>query len=433
MTGSWSISADRVVVPAGATIRGALRPPGSKSLTHRAYAAALLARKPVTVTGAQRGDDAERFLVALEGLGFDVHRGPAAIGISPPREPPLVGRFDCGASGTLLRFLTALLTTVPGEWTVDGTQRLRERPMTPLVDALRQLGARVDAVGGDDRAPYRVRGGSLRGGRCRLDAGGSSQFLSALLLAGQGAQEPVEVELDGLVSAPYVDLTVDVLEAFGGRVERRTPEHFATRPATLRGGEFTVEPDLSAAAYPAAAAALTGGEVRLEGVHLGSRQGDRRLLVLLEEMGAEVEPDGDDLVVAGRGLDAIEVNASDIPDQVPTLAALAPFARGVTRITNVAHLRTKESDRLAAMAEELRRAGAEVEELPDGLVVPGAWAAAEPPFAPVFVEPHDDHRIAMAMSLVGLRRAVVAIRHPEVVEKSWPGYWQAMAGITGSA
>jgi len=430
MTGSWSISTDRVVVPAGATIRGALRPPGSKSLTQRAYAAALLARRPLRVAGPQRGDDAERFLLVLEGLGFDVHRGPQAVELTPPRETPLVGRFDCGASGTLLRFLTALLTTVPGEWTVDGTARLRERPMAPLVDALSQLGARVDAVGGDGRAPFRIRGGSLRGGSCRLDAGGSSQFLSALLLAGQAAHEPVEVELEGLVSAPYVDLTIEVLEAFGGRVERRTPEHFSIRPSKLRGGEFTVEPDLSAAAYPAAAAALTGGEVRLEGVRLGSRQGDRRLLVLLEEMGAEVEPDGDALVVTGRGLEAIEVDASDIPDQVPTLAALAPFARGVTRITNVAHLRDKESDRLAAMTKELRRAGADVEELPDGLVVPGGWADAEPPFAPVFVDPHDDHRIAMAMSLVGLRRAVVAIRHPEVVEKSWPGYWEAMAGIT---
>jgi 3-phosphoshikimate 1-carboxyvinyltransferase len=192
----------------------------------------------------------------------------------------------------------------------------------------------------------------------------------------------------------------------------------------------TVEGDYSAAAYPAAAAVLTGGEVRLAGLSRGSTQGDRRFLELLAAMGAWVEWDGEEVVIAaGAPLDGLAADLGDLPDQVPTLAAVAPFARGVTRITGVPHLRLKESDRLAAMARELGRAGASVAEQPAGLVVAGIWSDVAPPGEPVLVDSHGDHRIAMSMALVGLRRPGIHVAAPEVVAKSYPGFWDDLEGL----
>jgi len=244
---------------------------------------------------------------------------------------------------------------------------------------------------------------------------------------------PDEIEVAKLVSTPYVELTVELLRGHGGVAEEIEPGRWCTRPSALRGGTIRIEPDLSAAAYPAAAAALTGGAIDLDGVSLASLQGDRRFLELLARMGAEVARQPNGTRVVGAPLAAIDDDLSDIPDEVPTLAALAPFALGTTRIRNVAHLRVKESDRLAAMTAELRRAGAEVEELADGLVIPGLWAEREPPSAPVIVDPHGDHRIAMAMALVGLRRPNLAIADPGVVAKSWPEFWDELARWTGAS
>ena len=431
MTGSWWSSAERVEVPAGRVARGAARLPPSKSLTHRAYALALLSSRPVTVEGPLHSEDTRLFVEALERLGYGVEAGAAAVTVRPPNRPPVGADLFCGNAGTLLRFLLALVATLPGRWTLDGTPRLRERPVGPLAAALAALGARIEWLGAAGHAPVVVHGGRLPGGRVRLDAGESSQYLSALLLAGQRACAELEIEVPRLVSSPYVDLTEDLIVRQGGRVERRREGVWVTSPSELRGGTIVIEPDLSAAAYPAAAAALTGGDLLLEGVSLDSKQGDVRFLRLLAEMGAEVAAEPGGVRVRGRGLAALDADLSALPDQVPTLAALAPFARGTTRISNVAHLRLKESDRLAAMTAELTRTGARVEERPDGLSVHGLWADAVPPGEPVTIDPHHDHRIAMAMALVGLRRPGLAIRDPHAVAKSWPGFWRELAGWLG--
>lgn len=431
MTGSWWRSPERVTVPAGRTVAGSAQPPGSKSLTHRAYALALLSRRPVEIVRPLDAEDTRLFAAALGDLGFRIeHRGESVI-VTPSGRDPRRAEIDCGNAGTLLRFLVALLATVPGEWTLDGTPRLRERPVGPLADALAELGAEIEWRGVPGHAPLVVAGGSLAGGRARLDAGESSQYLSALLLAGQRAPAPLEVEVAALVSAPYVDLTVDLIHGHGGVVERPEPGLWRTEPSALTGGRIEIEADLSAAAYPAAAAALAGGGILVRGVRLDSRQGDRRLLDLLREMGARVEAALGGVRVDRGELFAIDADLSDIPDQVPTIAAIAPFARGTTTIRNVAHLRLKESDRLAAMAAELGRAGAEVEERPDGLVIPGIWAGASPPADPVTIDPHDDHRIAMAMAIVGLRRQNLSIAHPEVVAKSYPAFFAALDSWLG--
>ncbi|MDA8020204.1 MAG: 3-phosphoshikimate 1-carboxyvinyltransferase [Thermoanaerobaculia bacterium] len=436
-------------LPAGGAVQGRLRVPGSKSVAQRYLALALLARREILLRGAPAAEDVQRFLSALRSAGWTVEEVGAAnetpaLRLKPPAGEPSADRIvpvDCGAGGTMYRFLTAVLCAVPGRWRIDGTPRLRERPVGPLVAALRPLGAEIRFSRNEGYAPVEVHGGQLRAGHTVLDAGASSQYLSALLLAATAAPGPVHVEVAALTSEPYVDLTLDAIRLFGGTVVREdaygVPDvhgrvAFRVEPGLRPPAQVSVEADLSAVAYPAAAAALTDGEVRLDDVERNSRQGDLAFLDLLGRMGAEVTwrsggPGTSEVIVRGTGeLRAVDEDLSATPDQVPTLAALAPFARGTTVIRNVPHLRLKESDRLRAMATELRRTGASVEELEDGLVIEGTWAAdhAVVPNDPVICDTWDDHRIAMSMALVGLRRPNVSLRQPMVVAKSYPGFFR---------
>lgn len=447
-------------LPEGATVSGRLRPPSSKSLTHRALALALLSRRAMTIERPLAAEDTELFLAALTRFGFAVERSPDAVGLRPPERWPAEVAIDCGNAGTMFRFLVAIAATLPTRVLLDGVPRLRERPIAPLTSALAELGVAIEFLGERGHAPLVVgrlsegtlsertssggtfAGGKFVGGKVALDASASSQYLSALLLAGLRAAHPVEVAVEELASAPYVDLTLEMVARFGGRVERLAPGRWRSYPGLAGTDRVAIEADFSAATYPAAAAVLTGGSVQIDGIARSSRQGDRRFFDLLGAMGAEVRWNEEGArVSAGAALSAIVADLGDIPDQVPTLAALAPFARGTTEIRNVAHLRIKESDRLAAITSELRRAGAEVEELADGLVIPGIWAEAMPPSAPpsappsipVVVDPHRDHRIAMAMALVALRRPNLSIGDPACVAKSHPEFWRDLAALLGIA
>jgi 3-phosphoshikimate 1-carboxyvinyltransferase len=418
-------------IPFGRRAHGRLRVPPSKSLTHRYLNLALLARQPLIVERPLLAEDTRLFFGALERCGWavderprqdEVRFAPGSAGAGEVRE------IFCGNAGTLLRFLIASLAVLPGRWRLDGTARLRERPVAPLVEALRRLGAEIRHLGRPGCVPVEIAGGTLAGGITRLDAGVSSQFLSALLMAGLAAPQPLTLEVSALTSAPYIEITLAAIRRFGGRVETIPGDGrtlvYRVEPGLRPPPRVSVEGDASAACYPAAAAALTGGEVVLEGLAVDSPQGDRRFLDLLAVMGAEVTWHGAAVTVRGRRLRGVEADLSGMPDQVPTLAALAPFASGATRILNVAHLRLKESDRLAAMAGELRRLGAGVVEGRDGLEVGGAWCEAPPPADPVTVDTHGDHRIAMSLALVGLRRPGVVIAAPQVVAKSYPAFWQ---------
>jgi 3-phosphoshikimate 1-carboxyvinyltransferase len=427
-------------IPCGRRVSGRLRVPPSKSLTHRYLNLALLAGQPLVLQRPLLAEDTRFFLAALARCGFGVEERPAAaeLRLAPPVPAGVVSasaapvEIFCGAAGTLLRFLIASLAALPGRWRLDGTQRLRQRPVGPLVEALRSLGAEIHYLDQEGCVPLEIAGGSLEGGTARLDAGSSSQFLSALLMAGLAAPRPLTLEVTALTSAPYVDVTLAAIRQCGGRIETSVGadgrRRYEVRPGLRLPACLEVEGDASAACYPAAAAALTGGEVVLEGLAADSPQGDRRFLDLLARMGATVSWRGDGEVVIrgghGAALRGIDEDLSAMPDQVPTLAALGPFAGGITRIQNVAHLRLKESDRLAAMAGELRRLGAEVAEGADRLDVVGSWSDEAPPSTRVLVETHGDHRIAMSLALVGLRRPGVVIAAPEVVAKSYPEFWR---------
>jgi 3-phosphoshikimate 1-carboxyvinyltransferase len=440
-------------VPSGRRPAGRLVVPPSKSLTHRFLDLALLSGRPTTLLHPLLAEDTRLFLGALAACGWTVEEAPGEEVRLTPRAAQSEKEVEifCGNCGTMLRLLTAALCVLPGRFRLDGVERLRQRPVGPLVDALRRLGAEIEYAARPGFAPLRIGGASLRGGATGLDARQSSQYLSGLLLAALAAPAPVEVEVEALSSAPYVDVTLQAAELFGGRIEEigeqgagldraRRKGKIARRlyrmtPGPLGAPRVAVEGDASAACYPGGAAALCRGEVTLAGLPPDSRQGDLRFFGLLRAMGAEVDWRGGELAVRGaaEGLRAIDADLADLPDQVPTLAALAPFARGTTRIHNVAHLRLKESDRLAAMAEELRRVGAVVEEGADSLTIPGIWAEAAPPGDPVVVDPHGDHRIAMSLALTALRRPGIAISSPGVVAKSYPEFWQDLDRLLGSA
>ncbi len=439
MAGLTAPLPDPYPVRRAAGIAGVVEPPGSKSISHRALNLALIGRQPATIENLLEADDIAAFRAALVAMGWRVRSvSGSGLRVEPGQEDGAEGavRLDCRSAGTLLRLLVATCAVTPGEWILDGSPRLRERPIGPLVAALRQLGAGIEELGRPGCAPVRIRGGRLTGGRVEIDAGESSQYVSALLMAALNAEGPIELLAPVLVSSPYVDTTLEVMADFGApvgvrrdgearefRVEPRKPE--------LVDGRYRVAGDDSAAAYPAAAAAICGGSVRLRGLAPASTQGDRAFLELLERMGAGVRKTEDEIQVEGGGaLTAVDCDLSAMPDQVPTLAAVAAFANGTTWIRNVAHLRIKESDRLAAVATELRRAGATVDELEDGLRIDGNPGLAAPPGSSrIPIDTYDDHRIAMSMALVGLRRGGLSIRRPEVVGKSYPGFWADLEEI----
>ena len=413
-------------IPSDRVARGEWTAPPSKSVTHRALLLAMLSRRPIVLERPLIATDTDRLIDAIRACGGLVELGESELGFQPGAPPEDLVRIDCGASGTLLRLLIGVLAVTPGRWVLDGTSRLRQRPVGPLVEALVGLDARVRCPRADGLAPVEIQGGGLAGGRTRLDAGLSSQFLSALILAALRATEPVEIEVGRLSSAPYVDLTLDYVRRFGGRA-KVDGNLYQVQPGLGSPGRLRIEGDYSSSAYFAAAAALTGGEIRMLGLDAASAQGDRGFLGVLERMGATIEVRETAVqVTGGRGLTAVDVDMGGMPDQVPTLAALAPFARGSTRIRGVAALRLKESDRLAAMARELGRLGATVVETAGELEIPGVWAECPPPTGPVLVDSHDDHRIAMSLAVHGLRRPGLRIAAPQVVDKSYPGFWVAL-------
>jgi 3-phosphoshikimate 1-carboxyvinyltransferase len=408
--------------------RGALdasvRVPGSKSLTNRALLVAALASGTSRLTGGLESDDTRVMLDALARLGCRV-----AVDGNAWRVPGCDGRLRAPEgtlyvdnSGTTARFLTAAAALADGPVVIDGNARMRERPISDLVQALERLGGRCEILGEGGCPPVRVAGGGLSGGSARIDASRSSQYVSAVLLAAPYAAKDVDLAFeDGvLVSRPYVELTLQIMSAFGAeaRFEAGGGLHVAAgRPYSAR--DYAVEPDASSAAYPFCAAAIAGGRVRVEGIPRDSIQADLGLLDVLERMGCTVVRGDTFAEVRGApaGLRGVDVDMNDLPDAVLALAVVALFADGATRIRNVANLRIKETDRLAALECELRKLGADARAGADDLtIVPG-------PLRPAEIDTYDDHRIAMAFALAGLRIPGVVIRDPGCVSKTWPDYF----------
>ena len=431
-SGSQFLAEPFLDVPTGGRAVGAVRPPGSKSVSHRMMNLAMLEGRPIRVRNLLAADDLDLFREALRACGWQLELDAGELRLEPPNTPPAEEiTVHCGNAGTMFRFVVASLAAVPGNYIVDGTPRLRERPVEPLVCALRSMGAQIEGVSVDQPsgyAPLRIQGGSLAAGSCRLDAGESSQYLSAMLMACAHLDGPSMIHVERLTSAPYVEITLDAMRTFGLPVPQRdgnvwtiagagTTEHEQKGPRVVE-----VDGDYSAAAYPAAAAMITGGRVRILGLDPESSQGDRGFLDVLVSMGGEMNWCDGALEFAGLPRTAIDVDLSTMPDQVPTLAALAAFCPGTTHVRNVAHLRIKESDRLHAVASQWSRLGVPIRELDDGLVIEGCADALDEAEGRPEIETFDDHRIAMSAALVGLRRRC-RVLEPKVVAKSYPRFW----------
>jgi 3-phosphoshikimate 1-carboxyvinyltransferase len=404
--------------------------PGSKSYTNRALIIAALARGPSTLHGALVSDDTHVAREALRHLGIDVTQEGTTFRIqgqegrfTPPPEPLYLGN-----SGTSTRFFTALLTLAGFPSTITGNPRMQERPIADLLTALTQLGAEAVSVRDNGCPPVRIGARRLQGGMAVVSGRISSQFLSALLMvAPYACQEVSLIVQDTLVSVPYVDLTLDIMASFGVQVAHEDYRHFVV-PGGQRyaGRDYPIEGDASSATYFWGLAALLGQEMCVTNIPSTSVQGDLRFLHVLERMGCTIHR-GEKLRVWGpthlQPLGDIDLNA--LPDAAMTVAVLAAFCKGVTRIRNVANLRVKETDRLHALATELRKLGVQVTELADGLYIDGDPAALHG----ADIATYDDHRMAMCFGMAGARLPGVRIQDPLCVTKTYPDFWDDLQRV----
>ncbi len=431
--------------PISLPICAEMTPPGSKSITNRALVIAAAAEGDSLLTGALDSEDTQMMMGALRKMGVQLEHDPAAAvirvhgnggafegpqagGNPNPKNEPV--ELFCGNSGTTIRFLTAMCANAHGLFRLDGVERMRQRPLGDLLDGLRQLGVRVEAELGNDCPPVLLHADGIPGGRAVIPGNISSQFLSGLLMAVPYAREETTIAISGgLVSRPYITMTMEVMRAFG--VTADEPEEGVFRiPAgqKYRGGRYVIEPDASAASYFFAAAAVAGGEMTVRNLTKNALQGDVGFCDCLAKMGCEVEYLADAIRVRrepGAPLHGIETDMHFISDTAQTLSVVALFADSPTTIRNVANMRVKETDRIHAVVTELRKFGAEVEEFEDGMTIqplnqaPGA----------VEVETYNDHRMAMSFAIAGLRLPGVTILNPGCTVKTYPGFWDDLEKI----
>jgi 3-phosphoshikimate 1-carboxyvinyltransferase len=410
------------IQPSLGPVRGVIRPPGSKSITNRALVCAALADGESILRGALESEDTEVMIAGLRSLGIEINDHGETLRVAGCAGRPPSGKAEIfvGNSGTTIRFLTALVTLRHGEYRLDGIERMRQRPIADLADALNQLGANVTCEGAAGCPPVSVRANGLAGGIATVRGDISSQFLSGLLMAAPCANSKVTLKVAGiLVSVPYVAMTLAVMGSFGAAAKADADYSTIEIPAAghYRACEYTIEPDASAASYFWAAAAVTGGSVTVEGLGKDSLQGDVAFVDCLAQMGCEVEYDGNSITVHGKALRGIDVDMNAISDTVQTLSVVALFAEGTTRIRNVGHIRHKETDRIAAVATELRKLGATVVEHADGLdITPGK-------FTPAAIDTYNDHRMAMSFAVAGLRQPGIVIRNPGCTVKTYPRFF----------
>jgi 3-phosphoshikimate 1-carboxyvinyltransferase len=404
-----------------------IRVPGSKSVTNRALIIAALAEGHSRILNPLFSDDSYWLMNALVRLGIDVsaegERGEVYIsGQSGEIDASGVDLF-VGNAGTVARFLPPVLALGRGPYTVDGVPRMRERPVADLVDAMRHLGAAVDYAGEYARFPLAIKGGGIRGGEARVSAGKSSQFVSGLLMASPYAEAPVTLYPEGRKEWPYVGITVALMRAFGVEVEEANGR-LTVAPAPYSSREYEVEPDASGATYFMAAAAVTGGRVRIPGLGSSSPQGDLRFAGVLRDMGCKVEIAPHSIEVIGPDrLQGVEVDMNAFSDTMITLAAISPFATGPTTIKNVGHTRLQETDRLSAVATELNRLGMKTQTTASSIrIIPNI-------IKPGVVRTYGDHRMAMAFAITGLVASGIRIGNPGCVAKTFPGYFGALESL----
>ncbi|HSQ76829.1 MAG TPA: 3-phosphoshikimate 1-carboxyvinyltransferase [Bacteroidota bacterium] len=419
------MSSPRVISPVD-HLEGLMHVPGSKSISNRALVCAALAGGESVIRNSSDSTDTGMMINGLNQMGvLAVHSGDHLTvhgtggRLYAPKYPIPVGN-----AGTTLRFLLSVAARATGTTVFEGSSRMALRPITPLIDALGELGVQVGFQ--RDTSRYVVTGGTLRGGESRVSGEQSSQFVSSLLLASPGLDRGLLLDVPGsLPSAPYVTMTIRVMSSFGAGVRVRESQFEVPAGTGYHAAAYQVEADASSATYPFAAAALCGGPVAVPHLAADSLQGDAGFLDVLARMGCQVHREGERVAVVRReALRGIDVDMNAMPDAVPALVAAALFAESPTRIRNVAHLRFKESDRLGTLAEELAQIGADVRVTEDGLDIHPV------PLHGAQLDPHEDHRLAMMFALIGLRVPGIAVETPDCVAKSYPRFWDELARLS---
>lgn len=414
-------------------IDASIEVPGSKSLTQRALIAASLAKGTSTLFGPLESEDTQYSSAALMQMGISMEKGQEwriygnAGAIKTTDKPIFLGN-----NGTATRFLTSVAALGHSRYIIDGDSRMHQRPIGPLMTALRGWGVDIAAINGTDCPPLQINGHGLEGGTTVLPEGKSSQYLSSLLLVAPYSRTPSFLKVEGeVLSKPYVAMTLSVMDAFGIPVEC-TPDFssFSVPQGCYRAREYQIEGDASNASYFWAAAAVTGGRVTVTNVPVPSIQGDAMLVPLLGRMGCEVTRSGNGITLRGTGhLEGIRVDMGDMPDVVPTLAVVAAFAKGTTVIENIAHLRIKECDRLSAVVAELTKLGVKIEEQDAAMIIHGDGGAG---LRGAVIETYEDHRMAMSLAVAGLRIPGVQITGEECVAKSFPDFWERFGLLASS-
>lgn len=414
------------ITPIHHPLDAAVRVPGSKSLTNRALLISALANGKTCLTNALFSDDSRYFAKALQTLGFDVQLDEANYSMAVTglggKIPAKKAELFIGNAGTAARFLSAFLTLGNGEYILDGEPRMRERPIGDLIEALNQLGVEMEAR--NNCPPVEIFAKGLPGGKTRIAGDISSQFLSALLMTAPYAQSSIKVELTtDLNSKPYVDMTISIMKDFGIEIERDQYSHFTVHPSAYSPiTDYSIESDASAASYFFAAPAICGGMVRVENISRKSVQGDIGFLDVLTKMGCVVkEFDNSITVHRPSSIVGIDIDMRDIPDTAQTLAAIAPFADSPTRIRGIASARVKETDRVHATCVELDRLGVRVEEHEDGMTIHPVETMRS-----ASIQTYNDHRMAMAFALIGLRFDGVTIENPSCVSKTFPNFFEVL-------
>ncbi|MFH1481852.1 MAG: 3-phosphoshikimate 1-carboxyvinyltransferase [Pseudomonadota bacterium] len=408
------------------SINGTVRIPGSKSITHRALIAAGLAKGESLIEDPLFCEDTLYTIDGLRALGIQIvsDRDSAKVLGTGGEFIRSTGIRDIylGNSGTSYRLLLSTVAIAKGDYIVTGSPRMRERPIGELIRVLNELGVDASCVGRSGFPPVFIKAKGILGGKVEIKGNESSQFVSSLLLAGPCSERGMEIHVKGpLVSRPYIDITLTVMERFGVTLDREGYHYFKIPSGQrYKPVRFVIEGDVSNASYFWASAAVTGGTMVTENIspHI-TNQGDVAFLNLLEEMGCRVERGRNQVVVHGGPLSGIDVDMGNMPDMVPTLTAIALFADGKTSIRNISHLRHKESDRIRCVARELGRLGGRLEEQPDGLVIHGGGHLSG-----AILDPHNDHRLAMSFAVIGLRVPGIRIKDENCVTKSFPGFWK---------
>ena len=415
-------------------LSGEITLPGSKSLSNRALLLSALSSGTTKLENLLRSDDIERMIDALQQLKVNLDltddgRYCSVQGNGGLFKPPVNKLFNLGNAGTAIRPLTAVLSLIDSEFEIDGDEYMRERPMTHLTDALTDLGAKISFLAKDGYPPFKLKGGSVSGGNISLPGRISSQYLTALLIALPLSDTDTKISIIGeQVSKPYLDITIRMMKMFGVSASHQNYKNFYIlgNQSYVSPGKFLIEGDASSASYFFAGAAVSGGKVSVHGLGLDSVQGDIQFLDAIEKMGASVTRYQNHIEVSGtRKLKGVDLDLNHIPDAALTLAAIAIFAEGRTKIRNIYNWRVKETDRMHAMSEGLTRLGARITTTRDTITI-------EPPkkVQSATINPYGDHRIAMSFSLAALSGAAITIKDPDCTRKTFPNFFDVLKSVS---